>query len=104
MDNGGGKHKAGKQPHTPEGTQPDGSAVTAVLSKPARNPGHNEWISTIHCPALFPHDKSVAGADADQALELAEMLVNELFDHHGIRRGTPPAVMRPPNGAGNENS
>jgi hypothetical protein len=87
-----------------EGMKPDGETVTAILSKPARTPGHNEWISTVHCPALFSSDKQVAGADAGQALDLAEMLVNELFDHHGIGRRNPPAVMRPPNGAGNEKS
>ena len=31
-------------------------------------------------------DKPVAGVDADQALELAEMLVMQLFNHRGIRR------------------
>jgi hypothetical protein len=35
---------------------------------------------------LFADDKPVAGVDADQALELAEMLVMQLFNHRGIRR------------------
>lgn len=63
-----------------------GEDASAQLSEPEFSAGHGVWVSTIHCPALFSIDKPVAGADAEQALELAEILVKELFDHHNIRR------------------
>lgn len=66
------------------GIDPDGGEVSAELARPKFSAGQSIWIASIHCPAFFEADKSVAGVDATQALELAEMLVTELFDHRGI--------------------
>lgn len=66
------------------GRAPGGDIVTANLSEPFASSNGPEWIATIHCPALFKADRPVAGVDAAQALELAEMLVTTLFDHHEI--------------------
>jgi hypothetical protein len=68
-----------------QGIGPNGGLTFAEFSTPEFSVGQSIWVCTIHCPALFTADKSVAGIDADQALELAEMLVTELFDHRGIK-------------------
>lgn len=70
---------------TIRGHNPAGEVITTTLGKPVSSVENPDWVCTIHCPALFADDKSVAGVDADQALELAEMLVMELFDHRGIK-------------------
>ena len=43
-----------------------------------------EHSCLIHCPEIFNTDKRIVGVDDDQALELAEMFVNMMFDHHDI--------------------
>lgn len=69
---------------TIRGRMPSGEIVTATMAKPVASPEGPEWICSIHCPTLFKTDKSVAGVDADLALELAEILVTQLFAHHEI--------------------
>lgn len=69
---------------TIRGVDAEGRGVSAELSRPEFSAEQSMWIATIQCPALFESDKSVAGVDAAQALELAEVLVTELFDHRGI--------------------
>jgi hypothetical protein len=68
------------------GIDANGTIASARLSNPVFSAGQNVWVSTIHCPALFADDKAVTGIDAGQAVGLAEILVNKLFDHQGIRR------------------
>ena len=59
----------------------DGSTVEvlAVILPPQENEGHGDWSCIVRCPSLFASDKSIAGADAEQSLELSEMFVREIF-------------------------
>jgi len=68
------------------GVLPNGVAVVAELSQPVRNAGQPEWVCFIHCPALFEEDCKIAGAASEQALALASMFVEQMFEHHGIAK------------------
>ena len=39
----------------------------------------------MHCPFLFEKDKRIVGIDKCQAMELAEMLLRDLLEHHEVR-------------------
>ena len=64
----------------------DGSVTTvgAAISKPKPEKGEQDWSCVVHCPFLFASDKKIIGADAEQALELAETFVRSLLEHHDV--------------------
>lgn len=73
------------QAKTLRGRTATGEIITATLGEIVAGSENSEWTSTVHCPAILPADKTVAGVDAEQALKLAEMLVMQLFDQHDIK-------------------
>ncbi len=64
----------------------DGSEmeVHAVIFPPKKEPGKQTWTCSVHSPFLFQKDKCLVGIDADQAAELADKFIDELFEHHGV--------------------
>lgn len=68
----------------------DGSIedVVVVIFKPAIHPEQGCWACRIDWQGLIDAKSPIAGVDARQALELAEMVVDSVFDHHGIQRRT----------------
>lgn len=64
----------------------DGSEVEvhAIIYPPKQDRGKPTWNCTVHCPFLFERDKYIVGIDANQAAELAEAFLHDLFEHHGV--------------------
>ena len=58
--------------------------IRATIYEPARSTQHTDSSCTIHCPEIFDADKHIAGVDDDQALELSEMFVKQIFDQQDI--------------------
>lgn len=60
--------------------------VVAYVTEPRKNPGHQEFVCQVTCETLLDGAKDIAGADANQAEELAEFFVAEIFRHSGAAR------------------
>jgi hypothetical protein len=60
------------------------SSVHAIIYPPKQERGQSTWTCTVHCPFLFEKDKCLVGIDADQAAELAEKFLLDLFEHNEI--------------------
>jgi len=58
--------------------------VRAVIYEVEHGVRDAEHSCLIHCPEIFDTDKRIVGVDDDQALELSELLVGMMFDHHEI--------------------
>ena len=57
--------------------------VLCVIYPPKIEEGQHDWSCVVSCPFLFETDKKIAGADAAQAIELAEDFLRDLLGHHG---------------------
>ena len=68
-------------------TSDDGSVneVICAIYPPNSEEGQQNWSCLVRCPFLFDADKRIAGADAAQAIELAETFLRDLLRHHGVR-------------------
>lgn len=44
------------------------------------------WFCRVRCDAIFGHERKAAGANPEQARQMAEFLVDDLLNHHGFRR------------------
>lgn len=64
---------------------PDGAEreISASIHEPVRS-GEGDWSCLVECPFLFPEPKRIAGADAAQAVQLAESFLEMLLQPHGV--------------------
>lgn len=64
----------------------DGSKVEvhAIIYPPKQERGKLTWTCSVRCPFLFEREKCLVGIDADQATNLAEAFLVDLFEHHGV--------------------
>ena len=60
------------------------SPVRAIIFEPIRNEEHGDYSCIVRCRFLFDEDKRIAGADLEQAVELAVILVRPLLQAKGI--------------------
>ena len=60
------------------------SEVRALLFAPEASKDDRDYSWLVRCPAIFENDKRIFGVNEHQALELAEQLVTEMFEHYGI--------------------
>jgi hypothetical protein len=66
--------------------QSDGTIteVKATFASPAQEPEDGCWYCAVECPGVLTSEKKIYGAYADQATELAKMLLLSQFDFYGI--------------------
>lgn len=65
----------------------DGRVIRAEIYRPRQLGRGDAWACPVRCSALFAEEKSIAGATADQALELATRFVRQLVGHKGAGDG-----------------
>ena len=58
--------------------------VSAEIYSPDFDDAKKCWGCLVRCPAIFQTNKKVYGEDADQAMELAEWFLKELWNHHSV--------------------
>ena len=65
---------------------PDGTPRNhlATIHQPMECTATHGWICNVVCLSLFPEQKSIAGANAAQALRLARLFVFDLMDRQGV--------------------
>lgn len=65
------------------GTSPP-EEVRAIIYEVEHGMRGTEHSCLIHCPDIFDTDKRIPGVDDDQALELSEMFVRQMFGYDDI--------------------
>ena len=58
--------------------------VNATIFEPQKDTVQEHWFCVVRCPFLFDSDKRIAGIDASQALELAELFLRDLLTAHSV--------------------
>ena len=58
--------------------------VRAIIYEVEHGVRDLEHSCLIHCPEIFDTDKRIVGVDDDQALELSEIFVRQMFGYDAI--------------------